>query len=203
MTVAGNLLKSLGPNDQLLKAVGDLDVLLKAETYTITAQMNVRTSETNETVKQLSLSGMETQRHIIGLQQNIEKVSLVSGRIEERQFGMQETLNRVQAQVEEVPEKLLGLVSSQIEDTSRLTLIIVSDVQGVTFEELLNSIYADDFENQHNRFRKKRAPNSGRWFLSHKKFQFWAFGSSDLMLWCPGLRISCRNFQITDSSWRW
>lgn len=187
--VTGNLLKSLGPNDKLVKAVGDLDILLRAETSIVISQMNRRTFETSETLRQMSSANIETRKHIIGIHQNIEKMSVQSNRLEERTFGMEEVLNRVEARVDVVGEGVLGLVSAHNDQPSISRFAIFSDTQGLTLEDLLESIYPHDFESQQKSFRAKRVPNSGRWFLNHEKFQASAYRSSNMTLWCPGLRI--------------
>ena len=68
MTEAGNLLKSLGPNDQLANAVAELNNLLRTETSIVVAQIHKTTSDIQKTSQQLAVSmnrieGMSASSH--------------------------------------------------------------------------------------------------------------------------------------------
>src|ERR1700744_971444 len=53
MAVAGNIVKSLGPNNQLASAVTEMDSLLKQETPMISALINNRTYKIDECTGQM------------------------------------------------------------------------------------------------------------------------------------------------------
>jgi hypothetical protein len=53
LAVAGNFLKSLGPNNQLTDAVTEMDSLLKQETPMIAALINNRTYKMDERTRQM------------------------------------------------------------------------------------------------------------------------------------------------------
>jgi chaperonin cofactor prefoldin len=62
VVAAVNLLKSLGPDDQLVKAVNELNILLNAETSMIVAQVNKRTFDIQNMMKEISIT--ETQINV-------------------------------------------------------------------------------------------------------------------------------------------
>ena len=106
LTAAGNILKSLGPNDKLVKAVAEMNVLLSAETSIVLAQVNKRTSEIHDVLKDNSFVGAEVCKRTIGIQESVHETSIIGARIDERTSGMQEDLSRVDTGVEQLIQKV-------------------------------------------------------------------------------------------------
>ena len=60
----GNILKSLGPNDDLTTAVARLDVLLKAETSTVVSLISKRTFELKESIATVLEAGVASNANL-------------------------------------------------------------------------------------------------------------------------------------------
>jgi hypothetical protein len=102
-----NILKSLGPNDQLVNAVAELQILLNSETATVVAHINKRTHETDKRVIEASKVGTQINIRTVKIQEDIVKGNAIITAIDERTVQVQETLEQTASQGVKANEHLL------------------------------------------------------------------------------------------------
>ena len=89
---AGNLLKALGPNDELSKATKELDRLLKMETSIIVTKINKTTSDTHVIAKKSYITGVQINERTAQTQKIITQQAATMSALADHTVEVQKTL---------------------------------------------------------------------------------------------------------------
>jgi methyl-accepting chemotaxis protein len=140
LTAASNLLKALGPNDDLVGAVDDLDRLLKIETPIIVTQINKKVSAMDKIVQETARVGNQINERTTETHKCITSQTAMVRTISDRTLEVQKSVKEASAHVAQYSrqlsvsmDRMQGMSTSSqasIEELTEKVDSILSSIQG-------------------------------------------------------------------------
>jgi methyl-accepting chemotaxis protein len=105
ISAAVNWLKSLGPNDKLVRAVSDLDTLLRAEQAIILAQINKCSRDIQRQVRESNITGKKIDARTETMNEGIQQTRKISGQLIQQTTDVQQSVRETSVMTSNIDQR--------------------------------------------------------------------------------------------------